>query len=159
MRNVLGVTLRMAAVLVVAGLVLVAGLGLSVRAGDGAGLQAARVQMVDNAGTFAPGDPLTGQWGFAPAHITVQQGDAIVFENPAGNFRPHTVTSITAGGTPIARTLESGTVFDSSPTQDTLIAPGQSWTLDTSGLAPGHYTYYCKPHPWMVATFTVMGSQ
>jgi plastocyanin len=34
--------------------------------------------------------------------------------------------------------------------------PGNSWSLDTSGLAAGHYGYYCRLHPWMVGSLTVV---
>lgn len=137
------------------GVVLVAGYG--VHAYTSAGAYTPRVTIIDNDGTFAPGDPGTGMWGFAPAHLTVTRGESIVFDNPQGNFRPHTVTSITWSGQAPTRTLESGRLFDSSPTRETLVMPGQSFTLDTSSLDPGHYLYYCTLHPWMVGTFTVTG--
>jgi plastocyanin len=110
-----------------------------------------RVLMVDNDAPFAPaGNPGLGLWGFAPAHLAVYQGEALVFENPATNKRPHTVTSLTWGGTPTARTLESGTLFDS-----TIVMPGNTFTLDTTPLPPGQYVYYCTLHPWMLGTVTV----
>ena len=120
---------RWLAVPVVLGLALVAGSG--VLAQQPSGPPAPRVVMFDNNGTFAPGDPATGQWTFVPAHITVSRGETITFDNPAGNFRPHTVTSITWEGQAPTRTLASGARFDSSPTRETLIMPGGSFTLDT----------------------------
>lgn len=83
------------------------------------------------------------------------KGEKITFDNPAGNNRPHTVTSITWSGTAPTRTLESGTKFDSSPTLEMRITPGNSFTLDTTDLDAGNYVYYCTLHPWMVGTFTV----
>lgn len=53
-----------------------------------------RVLIVDNNGGFSPGEPGTGMWGFALAHLNVNKGQTVVFDNPAGNFRPHSVTSI-----------------------------------------------------------------
>lgn len=41
-------------------------------------------------------------------------------------------------------------VFDSGP-----IIPGQSYTLDTSHLSPGTYTFQCDIHPWMLGTLHV----
>lgn len=136
-------------------------LGFALVVGSGAlaqqpsGPPAPRVLMFDNGGTFAPGDPATGQWTYVPAHITVTRGETITFDNPAGNFRPHTVTSITWEGQAPTRTLISGARFDSSPTREALIMPGGSFALDTTDLEPGHYLYYCTLHPWMVGTFTV----
>jgi plastocyanin len=140
-------------------------LGLAFAVGSGVRAQqpppapfAPRVMMVDNNGSFSPGDPGTGQWSFAPAHITVTKGDKITFVNPASNFRPHAVTSITATGMAPTRTLESAKLFDSSPTREMLIMPGSSFELDTSSLDPGHYSYYCTLHPWMLGSFTVIAA-
>ncbi|MGI8552327.1 MAG: cupredoxin domain-containing protein [Dehalococcoidia bacterium] len=116
----------------------------------------AHVVMVDNEAPFVPaGNPDIGSYGFAPQHVSVQQGQSIAFDNPASNKRPHTVTSITWSGMPPARTLASGTMFDSSPTADQYIVPGSSWTLDTSAMAPGQYLYFCSIHPWMTGSFSV----
>lgn len=139
----------------VLGAVLAAGYG--VHAYTSAGAYSPRVTLVDNDGSFSPGDPGTGLWGFAPAHLTVAKGETITFDNPQANFRPHTITSITWEGTAPTRTLTSAKAFDSSPTREALVMPGQSFKLDTSDMDPGHYLYYCTLHPWMVGTFTVTG--
>jgi plastocyanin len=118
-----------------------------------------RVLIVDNNGGFSPGETGTGMWGYAPAHLAVQQGQTVVFDNPAGNFRPHSVTSISLNGPVAERRLEAGMKFDSSPTRDELLQPGSSFTLDTAMLEPGHYAYYCFIHPWMVGSLTVMPIQ
>jgi plastocyanin len=115
-----------------------------------------RVIIVDNDGGFTPGDPATGGWAFAPAHMAVVQGAQITFDNPSGNFRPHTVTSISTTGRFPNVTLDYGAKFNSSPTADDTIKPGQSWTLDTSTLDPGQYSFFCALHPWMVGSLTVM---
>jgi plastocyanin len=118
-----------------------------------------RVTIVQNDAGFTPADADgLGEWTFAPAHLEVTQGEQIEFDNPATSTVPHTVTSITWSGMAPTRTLTSGEKFDSSPTRDTLIQPGQSWTLDTSTLDPGQYVYYCTLHPWMVGTFTVVAA-
>jgi plastocyanin len=121
----------------------------------GTTVPALRVLIYDNGGTFMPGDPDTGEWGFTPNHIQVTRGEAIEFANPAGNARPHTVTSITWSGQPPMRTLTHGEAFDSSPTREEVLMPGSSWTLDTSSLEPAQYLYYCWLHPWMVGSITV----
>jgi plastocyanin len=118
-----------------------------------------RVAIVDNNGGFAPGDPGTGMWGFMPSHVTVSKGQTIVFDNPAGNFRPHSVTSVTVNGPTFDKVLEAGAKFDSSPTREQLLQPGSSFTLDTTMLDAGHYAYYCVIHPWMVASITVTPAQ
>jgi plastocyanin len=111
----------------------------------------ARVVIHDNNGQFMPpGEPSVGRWGYAPAHLDITQGESIIFDNPAGNFRPHTVTSITWSGMPAMRELTSGALYDSGN-----FMPGNSYTLDTSSMMPGQYTYYCALHPWMVGTITV----
>jgi plastocyanin len=104
-----------------------------------------------------PGNPGRGLWGFAPQHIAVTQGDQITFVMSQSNNSSHTVSSLSASGTPLARTLESGTLFDSSPTADQYLKAGATWILDTGPLAPGQYVYYCKIHPWEVGTITVSG--
>lgn len=148
---------RAAVGLVVAG-TLTIGAGAPIEVGHGATVAAAapaRVLMYDNGGIFAPGDVDTGMWTYTPNHIDVVKGEPIEFVNPAGNARPHTVTSISASGPVPTRTLASGMLFDSSPTREDFISPGSTWTLDTSTLDAGQYTYYCTIHPWMVGTFTL----
>jgi len=87
----------------------------------------------------------------------VTAGQAILFVNPDSNQHPHTVTSLERAGAPFANQVKVGARFDSSPDQQALLMPGQTYTLDTAQLQPGNYTYYCKLHPWMVAAFTVVG--
>jgi plastocyanin len=114
-----------------------------------------RVVIVDNDGGFMPGESATGQWSFAPAHIEVVKGAMITFDNPANNFRPHTVTSFSLAGRFPDVTPEYGAKFNSSPAPDALIQRGQSFVLDTSTLDPGHYAYFCALHVWMVGSITV----
>jgi plastocyanin len=98
-------------------------------------------------------DAAQGWWSYAPYHVQVARGEPITFYSPSTNRQPHTVTSITRGDT--AGALAPGALFDSSPDPSTRINPGESWTLDTSGLDPGHYAYYCRLHLWMLGSFTV----
>ena len=101
-------------------------------------------------------NPRAGAWGFGPAHTQVKKGDTIEFISPGTNRLPHTVTSISYDGPPATGTLQRGALFDSSPGGfPTAIMPGNSFTLDTTDLAPGHYTFFCWIHLWMVGTFTV----
>lgn len=117
-----------------------------------------RVVMVDNDARIGQQgfDPGAGWWGFAPSHIEVWKGEKIVFDNPTGNFRPHNVVSIDREGGPFDFKLVAGARFNSSPTREALVNPGGQWTLDTTDATPGHYTYHCSLHPWMVGTITVM---
>lgn len=105
-----------------------------------AGAATPTVTIFDNDGTLGQAgfDAGTGQWGFGPHHVTVMQGTAVMFNHPASNKRPHTVTDIalTEGGA-FQGTLNVGTKFDSSPSREGLIMPGNSWMLETSSLPPG----------------------
>jgi plastocyanin len=101
-------------------------------------------------------DPGRGYWGFGPDYLVVQKGESVRFVNPATNNFPHTATSIEMGSDgPFGGTLAVGAKFDSSPTREALVQKGNEWTLDTSNMDPGHYSYYCRIHPWMVAKLTV----
>jgi len=102
-------------------------------------------------------DPRQGRWQFNPTNIEVTRGEPVVFDSPPSNIDPHTVTSLTRVGSPFAVPVQfvAGTRFDSSPSAAELIQPGNSFTLDTSTLAPGNYAYVCKLHPWMNGEITV----
>ena len=102
-------------------------------------------------------DPAQAQWGYAPYHVTVMQGETIVFHNPPTNRLTHTITNIERTSGAFDNALTAGTRFDSSPTREALVATGSSWSLETSGLEPGHYLYYCRMHPWMAGLVTVVG--
>ena len=108
---------------------------------------------------YRPLDGETGTWGYGPTHITVVQGDKIVFDNPSTNAQPHTVTSLafSQGDSGNFTNVAAGTLFDSSPGgRDARMAPGTSWTLDTSTLQAGQYEYFCSAHPWMLGAITVL---
>jgi plastocyanin len=116
------------------------------------------VTMIDNdAPTPNQGiDPGQAYWGYGPEVIHVRKGEQVTFVNPPTNKRPHSVTSISLGGTPFENTLAAGAKFDSSPTRETLVTPGNSWVLDTSAVDAGNYAYYCRIHPWMVGQITIL---
>jgi plastocyanin len=113
-----------------------------------------------NSPPYNPLDADTGAWGFAPSHLTVTQGQQIVFDNPSTNFQPHSVSSLLfsadSGGN--QNNVVAGTLFNSSPTRADRLPPGSSWTLDTSTLKPGQYEFFCSAHPWMVGTFTLLAA-
>lgn len=116
------------------------------------------VTMVDN-DSQTPNQAIEmGQayWGYGPNILHVKKGESVLFVNPATNKRPHSVTSISLGGMPFENNLAAGARFDSSPTREQLVTPGNSWTLDTNGIDAGNYAYYCRIHPWMVAQLTVL---
>ncbi len=118
----------------------------------------ATVTMLDN-DALPPNqgfDPGQGYWGFGPDYVTVRRGEPVLFVNPETSRFPHTVTSISIGSEgAFSGNLAVGTHFDSSPTREALVRPGNSWTLDTTGLNPDNYAYYCRIHPWMVAKLTI----
>lgn len=116
------------------------------------------VTMIDNdAPTPNQGiDMGQAYWGYGPQLVHVKKGEQVLFNNPASNKRPHSVTSISLGGMPFENNLVAGAKFDSSPTRETLVTPGNSWTLDTSTIDAGNYAYYCRIHPWMVGQITVL---
>jgi plastocyanin len=116
------------------------------------------VTMIDNdAPTPNQGiDMGQAYWGYGPQLVHVKKGEQVTFMNPASNRRPHSVTSISLGGMPFENSLVAGARFDSSPTREALVTPGNSWMLDTAGLDAGNYAYYCRIHPWMVGQVTVL---
>ncbi|MCC7369792.1 MAG: cupredoxin domain-containing protein [Chloroflexi bacterium] len=116
------------------------------------------VTMLDNdAPTPNQGiDPGQNHWGYGPSELIVKKGEQVTFYNPPTNKRPHSVTSISLGTTPFENGLVAGAKFDSSPSRETLVTPGNSWVLDTATVDPGNYAYYCRIHPWMVAKLTVL---
>lgn len=74
-------------------------------------------------------------YAYVQASITVKKGDKIIFQN-----RDTVAHSVTA---------DAG-AFDSG-----LVGGGKSFTLDTSSLAAGTYSYHCTPHPLMKGTVIV----
>src|SRR5262249_43675054 len=85
-------------------------------------------------GTPVPTDAVTVQaFSFTPDRITLPVGTTVSWTNKDGE--PHTATEQTGRfDTGLLREGESASV-----------------TLD----ARGTFTYFCSPHPWMVAQITV----
>lgn len=137
------------------GVALALGVGLTVRAGSPVRAETPHVLVMDNDASTMGADPGAADWGFGPTQIVVSQGQSVVFENPAGNHYPHTVTSISFTGRFPDASTSLGAKFNSSVDFASAIRPGGSWTLDTTDIAPGHYAYYCWIHPWMVGSLTV----
>jgi plastocyanin len=107
---------------------------------------------------FPGGLGLSGALG-PPA---VEQGKKLQFVNTdffAADIR-HTVTSCAApcdGSYWANYPLPDGT-FDSGflGWEPTTGGGGPEWTLDTSQLGVGRYTYFCRIHPWMRGAFDVV---
>ncbi len=75
------------------------------------------------------------QWGYDPASITIETGQALTFTNQ-GRIA-HTATGKEGG-------------FDTG-----LLEGGQSATIQFD--SPGEFQYFCQPHPWMIGTVIVEG--
>lgn len=75
---------------------------------------------------------------FDPDEASVERGTFVVWTNDDAVM--HTVTSQDDGGA----------AFDSG-----LVEAGAEFAVDTSGLDPGDYPYYCIVHPWMTSVLTV----
>jgi|GEM_PF-3407123 len=94
--------------------------------------------------------------GYDPGTIVINPGDTVTWNTIGG---AHTVTS--------SERLGNGSfVYDSSPLftpegaladigPGRLLGPGSVFDLDTSTLAPGTYTVFCKIHPGMEGTLTI----
>ena len=83
---------------------------------------------------------------FEPATINAKAGDQIVFTNTMGG--PHNVTfwadSIPAGtATALSADMPKASAPLTSPLFET---DGETWTMNTAGLKPGSYKFYCMPH-------------
>jgi plastocyanin len=74
-------------------------------------------------------------FAFDPVEIVVEGHGTVTWTNTDG--AAHTVTARDES-------------FDSGR-----LANGESFTLDTEGMAPGTYEYFCRIHPRMVATLVV----
>lgn len=84
------------------------------------------------------GSAIQGSPDYDPDSASAVQGDIIEWTN--ADDVVHTVTSL----------ADIGETFDSS-----LIDAGGTFQLDTSGMEPGEYEYFCTVHAWMVATLDI----
>lgn len=82
---------------------------------------------------------MTNQLRFEPASVTIEAGDAVMFDNTS--MLMHTVTAdpdeATIAGS--VRLPEGARPFDSGR-----LKPGQ--TFRHTFTTPGHYSYFCQPH-------------
>ena len=116
------------------------------------------ISIVDlrHANTTTLSFPGGAAYNFRPGIVSVNQGGKVLFTN--SGYDQHTVTSYTdkvpfdLEGLTVMMPVPDGK-FDSGI--NTPILSGQSWTLDTTGLVPGDYTYFCQIHPWMQALLQV----
>src|SRR5947199_10574483 len=94
--------------------------------------------------------------GYAPESIVIHPGDTVTWDAVGW---VHTVTST-------ALATNGSFLFDSSPLftperaladmgPGKLLAPGSVYDLDTSSLALGNYTVFCKIHPEMQGNVTI----
>ncbi len=81
---------------------------------------------------------IKGNPNFTPNTVTVPKGDIIRWTN--NDTVPHTVTN-----------APDGSIFDSS-----LIAPGKTYSLDTSKLNGTEYDYMCTVHPFMTGKIVII---
>src|SRR5262245_17056004 len=117
----------------------VVALGVGVGAVNSAAAATPRVVIVDNDAP-PPNQGVNfwqGEWGFSPHHVAVTKGEPVVFDNPAGNSRPHNVTSLSRPGAATEPAVEAGSKFSSGVAREAWLQPGGSWTLDTGTLEPG----------------------
>src|SRR3954453_13653333 len=114
---------------VVPALALAVGVVWSFSGGSLASAQGLMVNFVDNDAPAASQaiDARQSAWGFGPNQLVVKKGEQVMFMNPAENKRPHTVTSINPSGNSFENSVVAGAKFDSSPSRDTLVTPGNSW--------------------------------
>lgn len=75
----------------------------------------------------------SSDWHYEPSDIRVTPGSTVLWRNEGQ--QPHTVT---------ARDKSFGSPY---------LVSGQEWQWTFS--APGEFTYYCEPHPWMKAVVRV----
>ncbi len=89
------------------------------------------------------GSQQQGNPAYDPDPLSVAAGDVINVVNEDSVI--HTATS----GVP-SDSASAGQLFDTG-----LINAGESGTLDTAGLDPGEYDYFCIVHPYMVGKLQV----
>src|SRR3989442_1941105 len=94
----------------------------------------------------------SASWGFLPRDLQVKKGTQVALTN--NGLFPHTFTSSTIS-VPVTEGYKTLIIPISDGVFNETIVPGQSWTLDTSELNTGTYTYACLFHPWMKGALTV----
>ena len=85
---------------------------------------------------------------FNPESLTVTQGELVTWTN--NDPTDHHTTTSGVPGSPDGSWDSGG-----GPLLTDGLQFGDSFTLDTSTLAPGTYPYYCQYHPWQVGILTI----
>ena len=104
--------------------------------------------------------PGQGAYQYHPDSMSVGQVGKVSFTN--NGYDQHTVTSYSTKipvdfeGAQINLPIPDGK-FDSLSTFGPIEA-GDTYTLDTTGLATGDYQFFCQIHPWMQGTLHVTSS-
>jgi len=104
--------------------------------------------------------PGQGAYQYHPGSMSVGQGGKVSFTN--NGYDQHTVTSYSTKmsvdfeGAQVNVPIPDGK-FDSLSTFGPIEA-GDTYTLDTTGLATGDYQFFCQIHPWMQGTLHVTSS-
>ncbi len=110
---------------------------------------------------YLPGDQSLGEDIGDP--VKVNRGETIhVFNEDAAAGIRHTVTSckFPCNGKYVANyphpdgDFDSGKLGNVDPIDGAPVPP--YWTLDTSDMEPGFYSYYCRIHPWMRGTIEIV---
>lgn len=94
----------------------------------------------------------SASWGFLPRDLQVKKGTQVTVTN--NGILPHTFSSYTIA-IPFTEGFKTIIIPISDGVFNETLVPGQSWTLDTTTLNPGTYTYACLFHPWMKGSLTV----
>jgi plastocyanin len=124
-----------------------------------------RIEMVGM--QYLPGNGGTSGQPAGPP--TVAQGQPLVFDNEdyAAGLMRHTATACAApcNGSETANYPMDNGQFDSGVLgymwEDAYVSttPTPTWTLDTSRMRPGFYTFFCRLHPFMRGSFYVTPKQ
>ncbi|TMI53556.1 hypothetical protein E6H18_11725 [Candidatus Bathyarchaeota archaeon] len=94
----------------------------------------------------------SASWGYLPRDLAVKKGAQVAVTN--NGILPHTFSSYTIA-IPVTEGFKTLIIPISDGVFNQTLVPGQSWTLDTSTLNTGTYTYACLFHPWMKGSINV----
>jgi plastocyanin len=94
----------------------------------------------------------SASWGFQPSTLSVNKGTQVTVTN--NGMLMHTFSSYTIT-IPVTEGFKALTIPISDGVFNQTITPGHSWTLDTSTLKTGTYTYACLFHPWMKGSIDI----
>jgi plastocyanin len=94
----------------------------------------------------------SASWGFLPGTLSVKKGTQVTVTN--NGLIAHTFSSYTVI-VPFQEGYKTLMIPISDGVFNQTLIPDQSWTLDTSTLSTGTYTYACLFHPWMKGIINV----